>query len=434
MKTHERWLTLAAALALVAASVPACGDDVVVFGTPTGGAGGSTSSTTSSTGTGGTTSTSSSGTGGVGLTGGTGGTGGWGCEDFLFDAVPTQRPADIVYVVDNSCSMNEEINSIEQNINVNFAQIIQQANIDYRVVMVTDHGVGMLDVCIGPPLGTGNCAGPPGEVTNQFYHYDVNVQSHDSLCIVLDTLHGSNGGGEADQHGMYPAGWNAALRPEALKIFVEITDDGIACTHDGNNLNDQDQIAAGQTVANTFDPLLLQAAPGQFGTQADRKYRWHAVVGLPHKTNPLEAYAPAEPVVLGTCAGGVAPGTGYQWLAKGTDALRFPVCQDQNATFDSLFQDLAADIIGSAMLWCELEVPEDPNGPLDLEKLTVLYTPDGGQTEQWDQVASLAACGTDDDKFHIQDNLIKLCPNTCAKVDGGPQGELLLLIPCLWDG
>ena len=41
---------------------------------------------------------------------------------------------------------------------------------------------------------------------------------------------------------------------------------------------------AGQAVAVTFDQLLLQLllqqAPSQFGTAADRNYRWYSLVGI----------------------------------------------------------------------------------------------------------------------------------------------------------
>ncbi len=428
------WLVLASAGAMVGMLLPACGAEVIVSGTPAGGAGGVSSSTTSTGGTTSTTSTST-GTGGSGLSGDDSGVGGEPCPDYVEPAVPTQRPLDIIYLIDNSGSMGDELYGVEQNINVNFAQIIGQANIDYRVIMVTDHGVGYTEVCIGPPLGTGTCASAPGEVPNQFYHYDVNISSHDSLCVLLDTLHGPNGGGQADQHGMYPNGWVTALRPEAFKVIVEITDDGIEWTPDGTQLDDMDQIAAGQTVAVTFDQMLLQASPAQFGAAQHRTYRWHAVLDLPYKGDPLvpssvEPYYPAEQVVVGTCQsyGGTGPGTGYQWLAKGTGGLRIPVCEYVAATFDALFQDLSADIIATAEQWCELELPQIPN--LNPDGLSLIYTPDDGSPEEWPQVASQAACGTDDERFYIENSLIKACPAACARLDGGPNGELLVKVSC----
>ncbi|MBW2456534.1 MAG: hypothetical protein JRI68_18595 [Deltaproteobacteria bacterium] len=351
------------------------------------------------------------------------------CADVVVEGNPTIKPADIIFVIDNSCSMNEEINSVEQNINVNFAQIIGASAVDYRIVMVTNHGTGSYDVCIGPPLGPGNCSGAPGNVPNLFYHYDVDVQSHDSLCIIPDTFYGPNGGGEADQHGEYPNGWSTTLRTEAIKVFVEITDDGISCTWNGTNFLDSDQIAQGQTVAVNWDQSSLGHSPGHFGTQANRNYMFYSIVGLPPKSNPLEPYTEFEPVVTGTCQGGVGPGTGYQWLSKGTHGLRFPVCSYQS--YDSVFQDIAAGVIVGAQVPCEIEIPEPPPGETyDYNLVSLLWTPGGGPTDEFEQVTSLAACGTDDDKFYLEDNVIKLCPAACDRIEADMEGTLEVKIPC----
>jgi len=396
------------------------------------GEGGGSSSTGTSNGTAGDGggSSSTSGVGGMNFDAGNQDSGdGGSCADVVVEGNPTTKPSDIIFVIDNSCSMNEEINSVEQNINVNFAQIMGTSAVDYRIIMVTDHGTGTYDVCIGPPLGTGNCGAAPDEVANQFYHYDINVQSHDSLCIIPDTLYGTNGGGEADEWATYPNGWVDFMRTEAVKVFVEITDDGISCNWGGTNFNDSDQIAPGQTVAVDWDQMILGESPVHFGTQANRNYMFYSIVGLPPKSNPLEPYTEFEPVVTGTCQGGVGPGTGYQWLSKGTHGLRFPVCSYQS--YDSVFQDIAAGVIVGTQVPCEIEIPEPPPGKeYNYDMVTLLWTPGGGSTEEFSQVPSLAACGTDDDKFYIEDNLIKLCPAACDKIEADMDGTLQVKIPC----
>jgi hypothetical protein len=425
------FITLTSALVMAGGLSYACStsDDT----TETEGVGGA-SSTSSGTGGGGgaagSSSTSTSGEGGMGFDAGSGGGSNQdACADVVVEGNPTIKPADIIFVIDNSCSMSEEINSVEQNINVNFAQIIGTSQVDYRILMVTDHGTGTYDVCIGPPLGTGNCGAAPDEVANQFYHYDVNVQSHDSLCIIPDTLYGPNGGGEADEWNQYPNGWIGNLRAEAIKVFVEITDDGIGCSWGGHSFNDGDQIAQGQTTAVEWDQTILGESPAHFGTQASRNYMFYSIVGLPPKTNPLEPYDEFEPVVTGTCQGGVGPGTGYQWLSKGTHGLRFPVCSYQS--YDSVFQDIAAGVVEGAQVPCEIEIPEPPPGKeYNYEMVTLLWTPGGGSTEEFTKVASLAACGTDDDKYYIEDNLIKLCPAACDKIEADMEGTLQIKIPC----
>src|SRR5690606_32550703 len=85
------------------------------------------------------------GSGGAGgsllATGGTGASGG-GCVNLVVAAERTKRPVDVIFLVDNSGSMAEEVDGVEQNINVSFAEIFEALALDYRVIMVTDHGVG----------------------------------------------------------------------------------------------------------------------------------------------------------------------------------------------------------------------------------------------------------------------------------------------------
>jgi hypothetical protein len=385
------------------------------------------------------------GTGGSGATGGTGGSagqnlmvGGGGsgtggaCASEILEADIKLKPADIIFVIDNSGSMTEEIQAVESNININFAQIIGASMVDYRIIMLTTHGNGSLDVCIGPPLSnTVDCNGPPVENPGLFYHYSVNVQSHDSLCKILNTVYGSMGGGEGDEFGLYPGGWINLLRPEAVKVFVEITDDGIVCTWNGNTYNDQDQLMPGQQVAVAWDQDLLGLAPGQFGTVAQRNYLFYSIVGLPPNPNNMSgAYEEFEPAVLGTCPSAVAPGTGYQWLSKGTEVLRYPMCNTMS--YDAIFQDIAAGVVEGTQLPCEFAVPEPPPGQmLDLDSLSVLYTPgDGGPLEEFEKVASLAACGTADDKFYIENDTIYLCPAACDKVTADQMATVQVKVEC----
>ncbi len=356
------------------------------------------------------------------------------CADLVLEAEPKVAPADVVMVIDNSISMVPHLAAFEQNVNIYLAQALAVAEVDFRVILVTDHGAGAQQVCVGPPLGTGNCSGAPGEVANQFYHYDVAVSDHDSACVMLDTLYGPAGGGEADQHGMYPTGWSAALRTEAVKVLVELSDDGVSCTWNGTTMNDQDQVNLGQAVALSFDQLLLQHAPGHFGTSSERNYVFHGIVGMPTKQLPATPYEATEPVIGGTCSTAAAPGTGYQWLALGTKGLRFPICQAAGPSYDLVLARLVEEIVDSTSLPCVIEIPKPPPGEvIDWDMLTLLFTPPGSSTEELTQVASLAVCGTDDDKFAIEDELMKLCPETCARLKANPGYTLDVNIPCEWE-
>lgn len=352
------------------------------------------------------------------------------CNDLkpLFE-LPPLRAVDIIFVVDNSGSMGEEIEAIEQNINVNFAQIIAASGVDYRLVMVTDHGAEPTDLCIGYPLSnTNNCSGEPGERAGLFYHYDINVQSTDSLCILLDTLHGIDGGGENDEPYLHPQGWAKWLRPEALKIFLEITDDGASCTWRGHDI--KGSATAGHLspdgpsaeAARSFDTLLLDEAPSQFGTEDARNYRFFSITGIREKANPLEPYEPGEPIIGAVkseaCSSAVQPGWTYQWLSKETGGLRFPVCQF--SSYDAVFQAIATNVIDEVNPACSYEVVTPPG--VDLRSLDVTYHPGDpmATSELLTEVLSAEACGTQEGAYFLEGTTLVLCPSTCERFRDDP--------------
>ena len=434
------------AAAIIAASslslTYACGDS--------GGSGDEGSSTESSGDGAGGNGTAGGNTGGDGGTflntgGGQGGDGGH-CQDLLVEADQVLLPSDIIFVIDNSGSMGEETASVEQNINTNFAQIIGASALDYQVIMVTRHGTSNTQVCIGPPLSNStNCSQPPGEVPGQFYHYNAQIESHDALCSALDTLYGSAAGGRADLDGNHVNGWYAVLRQEAVKVFVAITDDGIDChcpstgsygctspALDLFDIDDNDNDPDGKTVAEDWDQKLMALAPAQFGTLADRNYVFYSIVGMQENTNPQDPYQWYDPIVESTCGTAcVAPGTGYQWLSMGTQVLRFPV--SQYASYDSVFQDMAAGVVEGAQVPCDINITDPQGQELDWNTVKVVYTPgDGAGDEKFDNVGSEGACGLTESGFWVDEvNLVvHLCPNTCGVVTDDNDAELNVVIDC----
>ena len=53
----------------------------------------------------------------------------------------SRRPVDIIFVIDNSGSMADEIASVRKNIQTDFASIIEDSGVDYRVIMVSRFGL-----------------------------------------------------------------------------------------------------------------------------------------------------------------------------------------------------------------------------------------------------------------------------------------------------
>ncbi len=421
-----------------------------------------TSSAGGAGGQGGTTAVSQGGAGGDGinLTSGVGGNGtGGSCADAVVEAQIKIKPADIIFIIDNSGSMSEEIAAVEANISTNFAQIIGNSGVDYRVIMVTDHGPASLDVCIEQPLSTiplGGCAAigtnPPGENPGKFYHYDLNVQSWDSTCLAFDALFGESKL-KQPENTLNPEGWSKWLRPEAVKVFVEISDDRVNCNWTGAGkswvFNDNNDYLTAKQTALDLDAALLAFAPQHFGSKAARNYIWYSIVGLQSKNlakasdtlvpidaaaNPLDPFGPFEPVTNDKCTpGAVNSGLGYQWLSKGTGGLRFPLCNP--AGYGAVFNDIAAGVVEGATVPCEMAIPQpkDPNTELDLKTLSVLYTPgDMSAPKELELVESEGACGLGDDKFYIDEanQLIKLCPKACALVKADDKATVQVKVEC----
>lgn len=178
-----------------------------------------------------------------------------GCGTATAGADIVGRPVDIIVSVDNSGSMSEEILNIQEQINVNFSEILADSGIDYRVIMVTRYGWVLQNsgsdnrICIGPPLGAAACPDqnnvppltfpgptPPEPATQRFFHFSADVNSNNMWCVLLDTFDASGtrvvtGSGvdgadyPSDDGDMNPEGWQKWLREGSFKMFIGITDD-----------------------------------------------------------------------------------------------------------------------------------------------------------------------------------------------------------------
>ncbi len=337
------------------------------------------------------------------------------------------KPADIVFIVDNSCSMNTEAKGVQDNISTNFAQIISASGIDYRVILISDHGPNSSgSICVGAPLGGTLCpvsdGTPPVNNPPLFYQFDKgNVESTDGWCKMKNWYN------SADQHGLAPTGWKDWLRKESLKAFVMVTDDRVSCSgyYDSSN-----PLGAAQQ----FDQDLLALDPAMFGTVANRNYIWYSIVGVAQNpANPTGAYAPNEPITSSKCSGAINASPGNQALSQITGGLRFPVCE--GFKYDEVFKAIAKGVIAGAKVACEFQLPAPPEGKeFDLNSVSVNYTPGGSTTPQnLTQVANAAACAPG--KFYIdaaQDRVF-LCPAACSSVQQDPDAKLDVLVDCVTD-
>ena len=332
------------------------------------------------------------------------------------------KPVDIIFVIDNSASMGEEIAAVRTNINQAFAALIAENAVDYRVIMLSHYGRGALDICIEPPLAQADCSlGVEHTNSGVYFHYDQDIQSTDALCQLLATFD------QPDTHGLAPQGWQAWLRPEANKALVLISDDSPRCTYHGA----EKAVSFGVfgldpfEDALTFHEALLARSPAQFGVPPEVKYQFFSIVGLAAKPDLADPYFPHDPIVAESCDSAPAPGPTYQALSIITDALRYPVCEGRS--FDSVFRVLARRVIADSQADCEFALPEPgPEQVFDLASVNLEYRPgDGSAPQRFTQVESLSACKTPS-QFYIGDR-IRLCPSACTLVkrDAAPEVEVL---------
>ena len=333
------------------------------------------------------------------------------CAMRRFDAGIVEKPIDIIFVIDNSGSMSLEITTVQNNINVNFAQIIEAADVDYQVIMVSRHGAASSNrICVGTPLSGTTCSPVPAQPVNtdRFKHYSVHIASTDSFAKILNTYN------VADEFNLAPNGWQGWLRPEAVKIFVEVTDDGTRTY-----------------TAETFDEALLALNPPHFGRPGERNYIWHSIIGIAENDPPSAAYLPQDPFVESRCSTAASGGVAleYQKLSKLTQGLRFPVCYTQG--YDAVFTAIAQGAVAEAKLSCELRIPTPPpDEAVDPYAVALQYAPSDqpDTTVPITRVASLDACT--DTGFYFDGAEIHLCPAICDVVLADDFGSLEVLAGC----
>lgn len=340
------------------------------------------------------------------------------CASVKAEASLSKKPVDIIFIIDNSGSMADEALAVNNNINTNFASIIEKSGLDYRVIMVTRHGLynGALTkaICVTKPLSTAaSCTPPPAQPginPPKFYHYSRQIESNDSFQRLLNTYNGT----EKDEFNLAPMGWSQWLRKDALKVFVEITDD-----------------ESGMVETN-FDTQLLAKTPQMFGDAMNRNYVWHSIAGFKENNPPTKPWGPADPVQTALCTkggGAVAAGTRYQNLSIKTGGLRFPICEHDS--FDAVFNNIAMGVISGAKVACDFPMPAPPpNESIDPSSVLVEYTPMGtGAPTTFKQVPNLAQCLPN--SFYIDMDRIYMCPETCKAVQQDNMAKLNILFDCL---
>lgn len=349
--------------------------------------------------------------GGVDTMAGTGsGPPGEQCATAEAEATLTKEPVDIILVLDNSGSMADELQAVEDNINQNFASILAASDVDYRVILISRHrkavraasGESSTSICVGSPLSGATCPSPKPVLSERFFHYNEKIESHDSLENIIGFYHRAD-----SRSDLTLLGYSEWLRVGAKKVFLELTDDDEGGPDDTQVLDVPGFFAA-----------LVKLDPAQFGSDpAKPNIVWHSIIGLKEKATATDAYQPDEPVEMGRCTGNnnevSSAGLVYQQLSKLTGGLRFPLCQF--GAYDAVFNRIAQDVVTKAQVACDFALPEPPTGQtLELDKIAVSYSSAQATATQFKQARTSADCQAD--AFYIENSRVYLCAQACDAV------------------
>jgi hypothetical protein len=340
-----------------------------------------------------------------------------GCAEAKAEAELIQEPVDIILVIDTSGSMRDEAQAVEDNLNQNFASILDASGVDYRVILLARHregpradsGPDSTAICVQAPLGGGQCPSPNPVFGPRFFHFNEKVESTTSFDLILSAYSAQ------DDSTPVASGYAGWLRPGAKKVFLEQTDDNAALP-----------VAA-------FLASLQGLGPQHFGTNpAAPSFVFHSITGIAQKTPPTDPWLPTEDIVTAKCVGGgntvANAGESYQTLSKLTGGLRFPLCEFTG--FDVVFRRIAEDVITRTRVACDFDIPAPPAGKdLDYGKVAVTYERgDGSGTALFGQAATSADCQAD--AFFIQDQRVHLCPQSCQVVQADGKAAVGVVFAC----
>jgi hypothetical protein len=346
---------------------------------------------------------------------------------FRSDAQATlvKLPVDIILLLDNSGSMSDELEAVEANINRNFAEILANSGVDYRMILISRHREEARDesdeastsICVQSPLsGLADCSEAEAPTfSDRFYQYSTKLESTDSFDVLLDTYAPPfESSGREEKFDQAPLGWSAWLRPGTKKVFLEMTDD------------DEDM------PVETFVARLLAEAPEHFGSDPTRpSFVFHSIIGIEEKADPIQAYLSSEPVHDQTCTGNdnevQNAGESYQELSRMTGGLRFPLCQF--GAYDVVFQTIAEDVVQRRGIACDFEIPQPPSGrELDLDTVAIAYDGSDGVSVPFGQAPTPEACQPN--AFYIDGGRVNLCPDACLAVSNDPMAKVSVLFTC----
>jgi hypothetical protein len=348
--------------------------------------------------------------------GGNGSGGEQACTGVTAEATLEALPVDIIWMVDNSNSMEPAIAEVKAGMN-DFADLIAASDLDYKVILLSKRGTAPLEICIDQPLaGDASCGNGP-----LFFQSSVDVLSTQPLEQFLGTLGQTDGYMLGQARGGEP--WAQELRPEATKTIVVVTDDNARLS-----ASQFQNFAGGQNPFNslTLPPGILD--PSWNGMFDD--FVFSAIYGWGD---------PNDPSVICQYPDTSSPpssGPTYTTLVQLSGGVRAQIC-DGAPAWASFFDSVAQAVVQSSEVDCVLAIPPPPQGEeLDIDKVNVQLV-SGSDVTVLPNVGNEAGCGNGEGWYYddpVAPTNVILCATSCdhAQELAGPNqpGKVEVLFGC----
>lgn len=308
------------------------------------------------------------------------------CIGTPYDATEAYAPIDIIWVIDTSGSMENEAESVQNNMQA-FAMAIGAVGLDWHVVMISTQAF----VNVPEPL-----ASDP-----RYLLINRDVSSNEPLRALL---------------AEFP-NYQHHLRRRAFTHFVAVTDDE--------------------------SDLMWESFRDQMRTNLGRNFVFHTI-SSELAGPPSFMYPDGEPCTTGSGfppEGAAAPGVEYWELAAATGGRTFSICTPPEE-WESLFDTLTTAIAVPQRIPCEYELPTPASGMLNFYQVNVRYTSGAGATTTfpyaYDRDAGEIDCTTGGWYYDIAPQngtptRIVLCPSSCESISGDTSGRVDVELGCVND-
>ena len=286
------------------------------------------------------------------------------------------QPVDIVWVIDNSGSMDGERDIIQSNLE-SFARTVGAAGVDWHVVLITNAGF----VTVPPSLAAD---------TERFRYVPDDVQSNEPLMAAITNF----------------SSYEDFLRPEAVLHFVFVTDD------------------ESDLAAPDFRTMMRGLTRQSF--------RAHVIASPPGSTH-------CTGFCLDGCTGpngdAAANGDRYFEIAMLTGGSSYSIC---TADWSALFRDLTRAIAVARPLPCRYAIPEPPDGmSFDPGLVNVDLTTGDGTRTRLPYVGlpdGSVACPADGRGWYYDDpadpRTVILCNGICDAIEGDTAAQMDIAFGC----